>query len=85
MKIEVLGPGCARCQALEANVRQALAEAGCVGDLSHVTDAREIGRRGVMLTPALVIDGRVKVSGRVPTVAEIRLWVQPAAAHKAER
>ena len=72
MKIEVLGPGCARCAALAAGVQAAVTEAGLDAEVTKITDINEITSRGVMLTPALVVDGQVKVSGRVPTPEELR-------------
>jgi small redox-active disulfide protein 2 len=75
MKIEILGPGCARCRATEESVRRALAELQLDAELQHVTDLLEISRRRVMLTPGLIIDGELRSSGRVPEVAEIKEWL----------
>jgi small redox-active disulfide protein 2 len=75
MKIEILGPGCARCRATEENVRRALAELQLEAELRHVTDLLEISRRSVMLTPGLIIDGELRSSGRIPEVAEIKEWL----------
>jgi small redox-active disulfide protein 2 len=72
MKIEVLGTGCARCKQLHENAKRAVMAADVDADVVKVEDMREILRYGVMTTPALVIDGVVKVSGSVPTAAEIR-------------
>lgn len=72
MKIEVLGPGCPRCNALAAGVQAALTKMGLDAEIAKVTDINEITSRGVMLTPALVVDGEVKVSGRVPSPEEIQ-------------
>lgn len=80
MKIEILGPGCARCRATEANVRKALAELNLEAEVAHVTDVREFAKRGVMLTPGLIVDGKLRSSGKVPGVDEIRPWLQPDAA-----
>jgi small redox-active disulfide protein 2 len=73
--IEVLGPGCNNCQKLEANVREAVAQAGIEADIRHVTDYAEIAQRGVMNTPGLVIDGRVVSTGKVPTSWTIAAWL----------
>lgn len=73
--VEVLGPGCANCQRLEANVREAVAMAGVEAEVRHVTDYREIAARGVMSTPGLVIDGMVVSKGRVPSAADISTWL----------
>lgn len=72
MKIQVAGPGCSRCQAVEKNVINACAEMDLAADVSHVYDPKEMAALGVRLTPAVVIDGKVVVSGRVPTVAELK-------------
>lgn len=79
MKIEILGPGCARCRATEANVRQALSELNLAADVVHITDLLEISRRRVMLTPGVIVDGQLRSSGRVPEVNEIRAWFAPPA------
>ncbi len=73
MKIEILGTGCARCFALERAVIEA-ADALGLDDcqIEHVTDLDRIARYGVMMTPALVIDGQVRLAGRVPSVAEVK-------------
>ncbi|HEX5826719.1 MAG TPA: thioredoxin family protein [Candidatus Limnocylindrales bacterium] len=76
--IEVLGPGCANCQRLEANVREAVAEAKVDAQIVHVTDYAEIAQRGVLNTPGLVIDGRVVSTGKVPTPWTIAAWLQEA-------
>lgn len=78
MKIEILGPGCAKCRATEDNVRKALAELKLEAEVAHVTDLVEIGKRRVMMTPGVVVDGQLRSSGRVPSVDEIKSWVAPA-------
>jgi len=75
MKIEILGTGCPKCKELEANVRKALKGAGKSADLVKVTDINEIIGYGVMSTPALVVDGEVKCSGRIPDPEEIMSWL----------
>ena len=75
MIVRVLGPGCANCQNLEKAVRGALAGLGRLGieaTVEKVTDYAAIAGCGVMSTPALVIDDRVVLAGRVPTVAQVR-------------
>jgi small redox-active disulfide protein 2 len=76
MKIEILGPGCARCKQLEANVKKALEETKKKAEIIKVTDIDEIISRGIMATPAIIIDGKVKAFGRVPDVDEIKDWLQ---------
>lgn len=72
MIIEILGPGCARCRTLAENARAAASELGLECYIVKVTDLEEIVRRGVIMTPALVIGGVVRTVGRVASVAEIR-------------
>ena len=72
MKIEVLGTGCAKCRKLESNVREAVAQLGSDAQVEKVEDLAAITAYGVMMTPALAIDGEVKVMGKVPDVAEIK-------------
>ena len=71
MKIEVLGTGCAKCNMLEQAARAAADKLGLQYELTHVKDLAKIAAYGVMMTPALVIDGKVVVSGKVPSEAEI--------------
>ena len=79
MKIEVLGTGCAKCNALEAATRTVADRLALDYELVHVTDLRKFAAYGVMITPALVIDGQVKVSGKVPNDAELTSLLQAAA------
>ena len=72
LKIQVLGSGCQKCEKLLQVTEQAVTELGLGADIIQVTDLREIMELGVMMTPALVVDGKDKVSGRVPGVAEIK-------------
>ncbi len=75
MKIDVLGTGCPKCAATEKNVREALAQLGSHAEVHKVTKINEIMEYDVMLTPAVAIDGDVKVSGKVPTVEEIKAFL----------
>ena len=79
MDIKVLGPGCAKCEKTEKLVREAVAEAGVTADVEKVTDIMKIAGYGVMVTPALAVDGEVKVAGRIPKVEEIKAWFQKSA------
>ena len=79
MDIKVLGPGCANCIRLEANVKQALAATGIAdATVEKVTDYADIAAWGIMSTPGLVVDGAVLVSGRVPDAAEIAQLISSA-------
>ena len=72
MKIEVLGTGCMKCKRLLKNVEVAVRELGIAAEIKKVDDITEIINRGVMLTPALVVEGEMKVSGRVADVKELK-------------
>jgi len=74
MKIQVVGPGCARCQQTEKNVINACAELSLDAEISHVTDIKEFSKLGVWATPAVILDGISVVSGKVPTVAEVKAF-----------
>ena len=72
MKIEILGTGCPKCEQLAKNARAAIEELGLEADLSKVTDIVEIADRGVMMTPALAVDGEIKLVGKVATPEELK-------------
>lgn len=72
MIIKVLGTGCANCKKLEENTKKAVAELGIDATVEKVEDFKDIMRYGVMKTPALVVDEKVKVMGRVATTEEIK-------------
>jgi len=72
MQIKILGTGCPNCQKLEANTKQALEELKMEANIEKVTEIRDIMIYGVMGTPALVVDEKVEVSGRIPDVEEIK-------------
>jgi len=76
MKIEILGTGCHKCKALEENARKAVSELKMKAEIVKVTDIGKIVEYGVMSTPALVINGKVKASGRIPDVEEIKKWLK---------
>lgn len=80
MKIEILGTGCPKCQKLYAEAEKAIAEAGVAVELRKVEKIEEIVQSGVMATPALAIDGQIRVSGRVPPCAEIVEWISAGSA-----
>ena len=72
MKIEIFGSGCPNCSKLEANAKQAVAEAGIEAEIVKVTELEVIVARGVMGTPAVAIDGVVKSSGKVLNVKQVK-------------
>ena len=71
MKIEVLGSGCPKCHKLEALVREAVAKHSIEAEVSHVYDLDKILSYGVMMTPALVVDGEIKLAGKLPSEKEL--------------
>lgn len=74
MKVEILGTGCAKCRKTEEMIEKAIKEIGIQTEIVHVTDLNEIIDRGVMMTPAVFVDGVKKVEGKVPSEPEIRSW-----------
>jgi small redox-active disulfide protein 2 len=75
MRIEILGSGCPKCKMLEANARKAVEELKIKAEIVKVTDMGKIISYGVMATPAIVIDGKVKSYGKVADVGEIKKWL----------
>lgn len=78
LEIKVLGPGCARCDKLEKEVMEVMSEMALPADVEHVRNVKEIGRYGVMGTPALVINGKVVCVGEVPSKEKIKKWLTGA-------
>ncbi len=74
-KLQVLGTGCPRCIKLAEAAQDAASQLGLEFELEKVTDIKQIVASGVMMTPALVVDGRIVVSGRVPGVDEIKTLI----------
>ncbi len=75
-KLQVLGPGCAKCVELAKRTEDAAKASGVDYELEKVTELNQIMSFGVMMTPALVVDGEVKVVGKVPSVEEIKKMIQ---------
>ncbi len=82
MEIKVLGTGCARCKKLFAEAQQAVERSGQAVSVVKVEDIQAIMAHGVRQTPALVIDGQVRSTGRVPGAEEIAGWIAQAAGRK---
>ena len=76
IKIEILGIGCKKCQRLEANAKQALANLNLTAEVLHITDPVEIAMRGVMSTPAMTINGKVVSKGQVISPEQIQPLLQ---------
>lgn len=75
MDIKILGGGCANCQRLEQIARKVAADHNVQADFEDVKDYAEIMKYGVMSTPALVVDGKVVCSGRIPAESEVAGWL----------
>lgn len=78
MKVQILGTGCPKCKKLAENTEAALRQTGISAEVEKVTAVAEIARFGVMFTPALAIDGVVKVAGKVPAPAKIAELLEAA-------
>ncbi|MGC9468483.1 MAG: thioredoxin family protein [Anaerolineae bacterium] len=79
MEIKILGTGCPKCKRLEQTARKAAEEAGVAATFVKVTDINDIMSYPIASTPALVINGQVKSSGRLPSTQEIAAWLQAEA------
>ena len=79
LEIKVLGPGCPRCEKLEQDLMIMMAELNIAADLEHVRNPLEIASYGVMGSPALIINGQVKVVGSVPPTKKLKEWLMAAA------
>lgn len=75
MKIEVFGQGCHRCIEVEKGVKGALSELNIVADVEKIKDITKIVDAGIMQTPGLRINGKIKCFGRIPNVEEIKKWI----------
>ena len=78
MDIKVLGTGCQKCKELERRTVNALAELHIAADVEKVSDINKIMECGILSTPGLVINGKVKSSGRIPRPEEIKAWILEA-------
>jgi small redox-active disulfide protein 2 len=78
MEIKILGTGCPRCKEVEKRTMNALAELNAAADVQKVSGIKEIAEYGVLGTPGLVIGGKIKAQGRVPSKDEIKKWIQEA-------
>jgi len=76
MKIKVLGPGCPKCEQTTRLVQEVVAESAVAAEVEKVKDFQEIAAYGVMVTPAVVVDGEVKVAGKVPSKQEVLAWLK---------
>jgi len=76
MEIKILGPGCPRCVEVEKRTKEALAELNISANIEKITDLKKIAEYKILATPGLVINGKVKCYGKIPTVDEIKKWIQ---------
>jgi small redox-active disulfide protein 2 len=76
MKIEILGTGCAKCKKTLEVVERAVKEAGIKAEITKVEDINSIMDYGVMVTPAVVVDDDVKIAGKIPSVDDVKEWIQ---------
>ena len=78
MRIQILGTGCAKCKTLAQFTEQAVRELGLPAEITKVTDLKQIIALGAMMTPALAVNGSVKIAGKVPSVGEIKTLLSQA-------
>ena len=79
LEVRILGPGCPNCEKLEQMVFSVMADSGITGDVEHVRDLEAIANYGLVPTPALVINGKIRSSGRLPQERQILEWLKQAA------
>lgn len=75
-RIKVLGSGCSKCNELEKNTKEVLKDLNIDEEVGHIKDFKEIMKYGVMTTPALLVDEKILVSGRVPNIKELKELIQ---------
>ena len=78
MRITVYGPGCEKCKKLYENAQAAITQAGVEAEIGKVEKVADIAKAGVLFTPGIAIDGKVKAMGKVPDVAKIVEWIRAA-------
>ena len=77
--IRILGSGCVSCNGLQTMVIDAMQRAGAAADIEQIHDRDEIGRLGVTATPALIINGQIKIAGIKPSLAQVEAWIRDTA------
>lgn len=78
MEIKIVGTGCAKCHKLEELVREVVKELNVQAEIGKISEIKEIVKTGVLLTPGLIIDGKVKFSGKLPSKEEITAIIRSA-------
>jgi small redox-active disulfide protein 2 len=76
MKIKVLGPGCPRCQEVYKRTTEVLAEMNIAADLEKVTDIKKIMEYKILATPGLIVNGKIKCTGKIPAKTQIKQWIE---------
>ena len=76
LEVAILGPGCYSCNKLEQDVMAVLSETGIQASLNHVTDPKLMGQYGILPTPSLIINGKVKSKGTIPPKSMIKKWLE---------
>jgi small redox-active disulfide protein 2 len=76
MKIEIYGSGCAKCKKTEEIVRQVVKELNIKAEISKIEDLQKIIDKGIMMTPAVAVDGEIKILGRVPSTQDVKKILQ---------
>ena len=76
MKIEIFGPGCHRCLQVEKAAKEAIAELNITADVEKIRDMAKIVEAGIMMTPGIRINGKIKCTGRVPNKEEVKKWIE---------
>lgn len=76
MKIEILGTGCTKCDALYALAKETAADLGVAAEIVKITDIREIAKRGIMSPPAIFLDGKLQAAGKLPSKEDITRWIK---------
>ncbi len=79
--ITIYGPGCAKCKETEKRVRQVVEQSGVEATVTHAIDFAEMAKAGILMTPAVAVNGAVKLAGRIPKEKEIRGWISEALVH----
>ena len=78
MRITVYGPGCAKCKKTLEHAEEAVRQAGVEAEIEKVEKVADIAKAGIMFTPGLAVNGKVKAAGKVPEVAKIVEWIKEA-------
>jgi len=75
MDIKILGPGCPKCEQVKNVVMEAIKETGTEANVEKITDTMQIASYGLLGTPAIVVDGKVKSVGKIPTKDQVKEWL----------